>query len=463
LKYISIPDSVETIGAAAFYYCRNLKRVTIPSSLTSFGQVPFSNCSALKIIIFEGDAPSCDELNFINNETSTLICYTMGTLGWGPTFFGQATHLWEQDFTYTITLEDTITITGHTGENESVEIPEIIYNQPVTSIETRAFEYDNSLITLHIPNSVTNIGSSAFSGCDNLTSITLPNLLTSIASHMFTYSKLSNITIPDSVTRIGDSAFFGSDLRKVTLSDTLTDIEPYAFGLCEELMSITIPRSVTNIEAYAFYACTSITNLSVEDQNTNYSSLDGVFFNKDQDTLIAYPIGRQKTAYAIPNSVTEIDVYAFGEAENLTDVTIPNSVTTISDNAFKYCYELKSIYCMGSAPNLGANAFYNIDAQAIVYYLAGASGWGSTYGGIPTQVWPAIQTTDSIANVNTNGFSFNLPSGPDNVQVVVEASTNIVSGIWEPVATNTLSSGTALFTDPQATNLTHRYYRITMP
>jgi len=64
--------------------------------------------------------------------------------------------------------------------------------------------------------------------------------------------------------------------------------------------------------------------------------------------------------------------------------------------AFANCYGLTCIYFKGDAAGLGANVFYTVNAT--VYYIPGATGWGPTYGGLPTAVWPV-----SVADVDVNG------------------------------------------------------------
>ncbi|MGA2685086.1 MAG: leucine-rich repeat protein [Verrucomicrobiota bacterium] len=65
--------------------------------------------------------------------------------------------------------------------------------------------------------------------------------------------------------------------------------------------------------------------------------------------------------------------------------------------------------------------------------------------------------------VNSNGFGFSV-SGATNLSVVVEATTNLTTPLltfWTPLATNTLSNGFFYFSDPQWTNYSRRFYRLT--
>jgi hypothetical protein len=80
-------------------------------------------------------------------------------MGWGPTFGGRPTALWDQaqDFTF-MNTKGTITITGYTGPGGAVTIPTTINGLPVTSVGDRAFSGLNNLTGVTIPDSVTNLG-----------------------------------------------------------------------------------------------------------------------------------------------------------------------------------------------------------------------------------------------------------------------------------------------------------------
>ena len=226
-------------------------------------------------------------------------------------------------YTYEVGSDGMVTITDCDGSAQgAITIPSQIDGKPVTSIGNYAFSSCYSLTSITIPNSVTSIGSYAFWFCSNLTSITIPN----------------------SVTSIDNSAFSGcSSLTSVTIPDSVTSIDNYAFYGCKGLTSITIPDSVTSIDIRAFDGCEKLNQINVNTANTVYSSENGVLFNKDKTELIRYPEGKTDTSYAIPNSVTSIDNYAFYGCKGLTSITIPDSVTSIGDRAFDGCDKLTQI------------------------------------------------------------------------------------------------------------------------
>jgi hypothetical protein len=65
----------------------------------------------------------------------------------------------------------------------------------------------------------------------------------------------------------------------------------------------------------------------VDPLNAIYSSLDGVFFNKDRTALCFYPEGRAGS-YTLPDSVTRIEEYAFQDCGSLSTPATPTLAST---------------------------------------------------------------------------------------------------------------------------------------
>ena len=152
---------------------------------------------------------------------------------------------------------------------------------------------------------------------------------------------------------------------------SVTGISAGAFSGCTSLVSITIPESVTRIGSFAFSDCTSLVSINVEKNNPNFSSENGVLFDKNKTRLDMYPIGITAATYTIPESVTEINGLAFSGCTNLTSITIPNNVTTITVSAFSGCTNLNTIKYNGtvaqwSLVKKGSKWNHKVPAMAVV-------------------------------------------------------------------------------------------------
>jgi len=70
---------------------------------------------------------------------------------------------------------------------------------------------------------------------------------------------------------------------------------------------------------------------------------------------------------------------------------------------------------------------------------------------------PVSLTTVATPVLGSSGFTFQFSVQPGFTYVIM-ASSDLVN--WTPIATNTASAGTVLFTDPVASNFPYRFYRI---
>lgn len=72
------------------------------------------------------------------------------------------------------------------------------------------------------------------------------------------------------------------------------------------------------------------------------------------------------TSLSIPNTVTNIEPFAFWRNDKLSGVTIPGSVLTIGENAFGDCKAIKSIQIEEGVKTIGNYAFYGCDSVMTV-------------------------------------------------------------------------------------------------
>ena len=376
--------------------------------------------------------------------------------------------------TYVYGSSGYVTIDGPSGSPTSMTLPSAINKYPVYNILLLAFWSCASLTSVSIPYSIDSIGAEAFGNCQKLTSIAVDPanyayagiggvLFNKSVTQLIQYpgGLSGNYTMPASVTSLADNAFmYDAKLTGVTMPAGLTSI-----GLDEfqnsGLTNVVIPASVNSIGQYAFSGCVNLTAITVDPAGTNFSSLNGVLFNKSGTLLIQYPPGLSGS-YTVPYGVTNIgNYYSFEACSKLTSVTIPSTVTYIGTNAFLFCSGLTNVFFQGNAPVVGTSAFAS--APVTAYYLPGTTGWGTFAAatGLTPVLWdPQAQTADGAFGVRTNRFGFNL-TGSTNYMVVVEASTNLVT--WVPVSTNSLAAGTSYFSDPQWTNYPGRCYRLRSP
>jgi hypothetical protein len=296
LASVTIPDNVTTIGESAFSGCSDLTSVTIPGSVKTIGAYAFGGCSFLESVTISGSVTTIEENVFFG--CNRLINVTVGwamPLAVPTTIFRdvplsnvtlhvlagtkskyETAAVWKEfkmieedgepigligsgetgsSLIWLLSSDGTLTISG-TGA-----MPDYHHGDNIPWDALQSF-----ITTVVIEEGVTYIGGWAFcANYGNITSVTIPGSVTTIGTYAFyKCSGLTSVTIPGSVTTIGASAFsVFSGLTSVTIPGSVTTIEAYAFGGCSALTSVTIPGSVTTIGEHAFYSCSGLTNVFV--------------------------------------------------------------------------------------------------------------------------------------------------------------------------------------------------------
>jgi hypothetical protein len=222
--------------------------------------------------------------------------------------------------------------------------------------EVTVVQYTSSYGTIYPANT---IGENAFRN-SFLDHIQLPISVTKISKDAFyNLPSLKSIDLPTSLISIGATAFIGcSGLTAISLPNSLQTIGKYAFANCIGLTEVSIPEQTSKIWGGAFKGCTNLTHINVVASNSNYASVDGILFSKDNFILFAYPRGRSGS-YAFPSNLQQIADSAFIESTNLIgSLNFPTTLKKIGANAFFGCSNVNSTISLPEGLiEIGKNAF----------------------------------------------------------------------------------------------------------
>lgn len=251
------------------------------------------------------------------------------------------------------TLQEVMAITGYSGRDSFIYIPDTYEGLKITAIDDSVF-MDNFINNNHnikyvrLPKHIEKIGSNTFKDCKNLKQILNADNLKEIGIGAFNgCSSLKSINMP-SVTYIDDSAF--EDCVALTYVNTpeLKYIGTNAFYCCESLAHIDL-FNVLEIGDMPFYSCTSLTTVNAP--NLTYTG--GHAFAD---------CGYLETVY-MPR-LDSLGEYAFVNCLNLTEVYLEN-VKVINLAAFQCCTSLKYIK-LACCHTLCGNTFEGCSGLQIV-------------------------------------------------------------------------------------------------
>ena len=357
LTSVTIPIGVTSIGDYAFCWCNKIESITIPDGVIRIGDNAFDHCIALTNLVIPKGVESIGNYAFDHCSGLTSIVIPEGVKSIGDYAFNGCYYEEKDDKDNiifrsgltNITLPDSLTSIGQYAFYNTV-----CYNEWDEDCDKKREEnipYDSLYIGNHLIKAYWKISGD----------YTVRAGTKTIADHAFdSQDTLTDITIPDSVTHIGDCAFIGcGELTNIPIPDSVVSIGDSAFSGCSTLTGISIPKSVANIGENAFESCVNLTEINVAADNTAYCSEDGVLYDKEKTEIIRFPNNNKKytTAFTIPTGVTSICNYAFDTCKNLTSIDIPDGVTNIGDYAFYYCTNLRSIVIPDGVPSIGSHAF----------------------------------------------------------------------------------------------------------
>lgn len=395
LTFISLPNSVQSIGERAFEGCRALTTVEMGNGVKTIGFRAFWTC---------------------DNLTSLTLSNTLTTIA-------------DEAFLYcnkleSVVLPESLTSLGYGAFESCWKLKSITIPSQVKRLNSWTFKSCSNLTSINL-GQVERIDDEAFKGCDALTSITIPETLQQMAANVFegctalttvnwnasNFQKTANTNGPLYILR--------NQITNVNFGDQLETIPEELCKGMTKLSSVTIPASVTTMKAGAFAECTNITSVTWNARN-GFSegyfpfSAEGVnekltsfTFGPEVETIPSTLCGYTGiTSVTIPNSVRTIDNDAFTGCEKLTSVTLSNTLTEIRNRAFAGCNKLTSITlpaslqhiwiyafldCTGlqeihceaaNPPSAMDNSFENVDFSIPVYIPAGtksayeaAEGW----------------------------------------------------------------------------------------
>ncbi len=163
------------------------------------------------------------------------------------------------------------------------------------------------------------------------------------------------------------TAVYDEDLENgvFRIPEDIQEIDGGAFSYCPNLRKLIVPNSIDWLPD--FYDCLLLESIEVSEGNEEYSSLDGVLFDKDKRLLVRFPRNHQTTSYSVPQSVTGICHFAFQGCENIEKISIPNSIKEMGRWVFYGCKKLREINISNRVAKIEKNTFFGCENLERIY------------------------------------------------------------------------------------------------
>lgn len=320
LETVILPDSCFKIDSGAFAECTSLQSINT-ENVAVIKSNSFSGCPVAGSTSRE-EKTTDDRFSYYETDNYAVItgCKLSGNVTIPKTINGKPVTVIDDEafsnsYTYNVEIPDTVKYIG-----------------------TSAFQRSN-LESLKLPDSLEYIGESAFANNSIAGKITIPENVKYIGANAFSWNKITQIALNDGLGVIGDEAFYYNNIDSLFIPNS---VYSYGKNLVRFAYEITFGSGCKNIEDY-FSSSDSFRKtgiINVDKNNPDYSSENGILYNKDKSVLIYCPQSNPLKELHIPNTVNEICDEAFTKNQYLESVYIPNSLKTMGDYAFQNCSSL---------------------------------------------------------------------------------------------------------------------------
>lgn len=410
----TIPNYISDLSLHSFQNSKNLKSISIPNNVTCISHYAFEGCTNLTDVYYEGSNSEWKNNVKIYDYNDDLLNANMHYKKLEST---------DSNIKYKIINSSSVTITGYTGTDNELIIPDILNNYNVVGIDEGAFDNCPNLTSVSIRKNIKSIDSGAFRNCRNLSKInvsdgnpyfsslngvlfnkdftsivcypqnkteseySLPDSVVSISEYAFCNClNLSYVNIPKGIKAIGDYIFYGcTNLSNLNMPDDCESIGNYSFYGCTNLSNLKISNNCRSIGDYAFYGCENLTCLEFTekiDKIGNYAfgkceKISYVKFLEKLDLLGDYAFSNCNNISYVEFSkgVDTIGSYAFYKCANLSKLSCYESLNYIGYYAFYYCENITCVYLPNNTQRINNGAFRSCDKLCDVYYDGNADEW----------------------------------------------------------------------------------------
>ena len=370
LKQVTLPYLITSIPEGTFKGCVSLESITLPSTVTSIGKEAISGCTGMKQILLpkkvntigEAAFENCTSLVSVQLATSRLSVVQANAFRGTPWLENQ-----KDEFVYI----GRMVLLKYNGNDRNVVLP---YG---TLMVSNAFQDNQTLETIVLPETVRRIGQYAFKNAVNLRSVNVPQYVTTIDSGAFEGCRsLESIELPALITGIGSNAFNGCErLRQLVFPPKVKNIQSRVAGDCPMLTDVRIPADVTNFHKNAFLGSDAV-KIQIAPESAAEKLLDsygrpyswyvmqeGDYFYSNTGhgvTILKYTGTEADVEVPLDigqGRVTKIGAGAFQNNSNVRRVILPAGVVTIDDWAFSYMPSLEYVRLPIGLKTIGENAF----------------------------------------------------------------------------------------------------------
>ena len=310
-------------------------------------------------------------LSLIFAQAAPALCPAVGQFSLTAKAYDIDETIEYEGFRFYKNYQGELTLSGYSGDETELVIPEKVEDIPVTAIGCSAFEGVKGITSVKLPDTIRNIENNAFSRMADLTSINIPQAVVLVLYDSFSECyKLENIDIqcdPQAITRntFIDTKWFSDKVENgemiivgnaiidgtaasgdLVIDDSIEIIQDEAFSGNMDITSVKIPESVKSVGFGAFSS----------------SGLESAVFEGDPEFMHSdiFNSCASLKSVTLPDNIEFLPESTFWGCSALEDIVLPDSLRKIGYIAFGSCRSLPADFALNDGlTEIGGCAFYD--------------------------------------------------------------------------------------------------------
>lgn len=263
LEKVTLPETLRALGETNFSRCEKLREITLPASLIFVGRNCFNWCDALSSVTFLGPAPVFDQECFTVTPDGLVILAPDDQVEAYRAVLPENVNIQPSGQNALLTNSgndpddflfdpDSGTLQEYTGQDAYVQVPAEIGGVPVRHIGAYAFEGNNFIYRVSLPDGLETIGDGSFRSVSRLGWIDMPDSVVSFGERAFMNFWGAGFHFPARLEAIGPEAFAYTNLgAALHLPENLKTIGSEAF-VKAKLLKVYFPAGIQAVGSEAF-------------------------------------------------------------------------------------------------------------------------------------------------------------------------------------------------------------------